>query len=184
MIPKMVISSRGEMELHEKILQLAEERHIGLMKLAEMAEIPYTTFKRQLSPGSTALPDARQGIALAKALGVSVEWLFDATAGFPAVPYHSPPPHRIAPWPPEIITWEQLQIGALSIAILETERKLKRYNLKALLGYDRTGYDPRNMLPPRGHEATKIHVLGQILGADRDMLQRLHELAAEHKRGK
>lgn len=55
------------------------------------------------------MPPTTKGLALAKALGVDVHWLFDEERGMPAVPYFSPPPLRLEPWPPLGITWTELR---------------------------------------------------------------------------
>lgn len=52
---------------------LLRAKKITQSQLAEMAEIPYRTMTTQINKGT--LPDAVQSVAIAKALGTTVEYL-------------------------------------------------------------------------------------------------------------
>lgn len=104
------------MDFGEKVTKRANELRLDIKEVARMAGIPYSTFRRQLSPRAQKRPAAPQGIALARTLNCAIEWLFDDSRDFPAPPYHEPPPFELYPWPPELISWNELRLLLLGYA--------------------------------------------------------------------
>ena len=97
------------MTLAEKIQRVAREKGLELKRVAEKAGIPYNTLRGYTAQGN--IPSAPNGIALAKALDVGIEWLFDDSQGWPPPGYHEPPPFTIKHWPPNGISWEELHLA-------------------------------------------------------------------------
>lgn len=98
------------MLFREKVLALAKERRLDLKEIAVLAHIPYSTLRNYLSDDGRGAPSAPKGISLAGVLRVPVEWLFDDRKGWPPPPaWQSAPPIPIYPWPPDGITWYEVQ---------------------------------------------------------------------------
>ena len=99
------------MRLGEKIVEVARHRGLNLRQVAEKAGIPYDTLRGYTKKTGNRVPSAPDGINLAKALSVPTDWLYDDLQG-PAIPPRlAPPPFRIAPWPPDGITWDEVMIA-------------------------------------------------------------------------
>ena len=71
------------MDFGEKIAALAELRGIPMKQIAANAAIAYDTLRSYTRAGADRVPSATAGIALAKALDVPTEWLFDDACGRP-----------------------------------------------------------------------------------------------------
>lgn len=118
------------MDLGGKILAVAKQRGMGLKTLSSEAGLPYNTLRGYTRPGSRRLPSAAKGVVLAKALDVPTDWLFDDSQGLPAPPRLDPPPFIIRPWPPNLISWGDLQTALAGylldryIASLNRQREL------------------------------------------------------------
>lgn len=98
------------MTLAEKLRKLVDEQGVDLKQVATRASMSYHTVRSYSQGRADKFPSVRNGIALARALNVSIEWLYDDSKGWPPVPYHLPPPFRISPWPPAL-SWEELQLA-------------------------------------------------------------------------
>ena len=72
------------MELAEKIPLAARLRGLSLKQVAHKTGISYNTLRGYIAHGKRPL--VRTGIALAKALDVGIEWLFDDSQGPPPPP--------------------------------------------------------------------------------------------------
>jgi transcriptional regulator with XRE-family HTH domain len=92
--------------LAEKIVAVARERGLDLREVAQRASIGYSTLTSYTRTRNSRVPTAPRGVALAKALGVPTEWLFDESQGMPTPPRLEGPPFPIEPWPPNGVTWE------------------------------------------------------------------------------
>lgn len=130
--------------LREKIITVAKERRLDLVEIARRAGIPYGTLKNYTKQASPGTPSAPVGIAIAKALNVAVEWLFDDSRGLPAPPYHEPPPFAITPWPPDGITWAELR-AAVRLYIQE---RSQRYIDEVNARLEAEGSDEKLMIGP------------------------------------
>jgi len=110
LIPKKKALAWLPMTFQDKVRRLATERGHDLKWLAHCAEIPYTSLRRYLRAGTSQRPPAPQGLLLAQVLEVSAEWLFDDDLDWPPPPaWAKGPPFPIYPWPPEGITWSDVQ---------------------------------------------------------------------------
>lgn len=125
------------MDFNDKLRRLLKEKKLDATDLSRLSGIMYNTLRSYVQPRSQRRPSAPNGIALAKALDVCIEWLFDDSQDFPATPYHNPPPFRITPWPPYGIRWDEAK-AALNIYVHErTERYLAEANKRlANEGYE------------------------------------------------
>ena len=99
------------MDFGKKIAALAELRGIPMKQIATTAGVAYGTLRSYTRSGSERVPSATVGIALAKALDVPTEWLFDDECELPPPPRLGGPPGPIYPWPPDGITWDQVRIA-------------------------------------------------------------------------
>lgn len=97
------------MRFGEKLARLVKEKGTNLAELARENGIPYKTIRGYLNPGSTRVPAAPTGVALARGLAVSIEWLFDDLKDWPPIPYHEPPPFEMVGWPREEYAWRKLR---------------------------------------------------------------------------
>lgn len=95
------------MTLGEKIHRVSEARRAELSRIASDAGIPYNTLRGYTQGGK--MPSASNGISLARALNVGIEWLFDDSQGWPPPAYHEAPPVTLDPWPPHGITWGDMR---------------------------------------------------------------------------
>ncbi len=122
------------MKLRDKIARVAKERKLELTEVAKLTGIPYGTLRNYLRPGSERSPSVQTGIALAKALNVDIEWLFDDNRGWPILDYHEPPPFNMVAWPPKGVTWP-----AVTVALAGYVQDLSRLfllGLQKILGGD------------------------------------------------
>lgn len=101
------------MTFAEKVRAVAADRNLSLRELAERAGLAYDTLAGYLARGSTHTPSVLKGIALARALEVPTDWLFNDAEGLPPPPRLETPPFAIKPWPP-LITWEFVQHAILA----------------------------------------------------------------------
>lgn len=98
------------MNIAEKADRLFAAR--GIKSQAEFAKsigIGEVTLYNTFRKGSE--PRVHTALAIARGLGVSVEWLFDDAADWPPPDALEAqrPPLPIAPWPPHGITWPEVQ---------------------------------------------------------------------------
>ena len=97
-----------------KILNAVRLKGLELKQLAQLAGIPYNTLRGYTQSGK--LPSAPTGIALAKALNVDIEWLFDDAQAWISdpPPYLDPPPR----WINEVfrggLDWEEVGEAVLA----------------------------------------------------------------------
>jgi len=113
------------MLFREKVVAIAKDRGLNLKEVARQAGIPYSSLRSYVQPDATGEPTASKALALAKVLGVSVEWLFDPEQDLPAPPYSTPPAIPIYPWPPEGITWEEVRYAIASYILDLHKRSLQ-----------------------------------------------------------
>lgn len=71
------------MTFGEKMRKLLEFRRLRLQELAESSGVGYNTLRSYLNPQGNLSPTAPKGIAIARALGVPAEWLFDDDCTWP-----------------------------------------------------------------------------------------------------
>lgn len=104
------------MHLLEKIERLIErDRWPSIRSIAVAADIDDSTLDRAIRRGGSGLAVGR-AMAIARALGVRVEWLFDEDQGWPPPPAIEAPPIAIVPWPPHGITWAEVKLAIAEYA--------------------------------------------------------------------
>lgn len=111
------------MDLAEKLSRLMWERQIDVAELSRRTGINSNTVRNYVKPSLHRVPTAPNGVAIANALEVDPAWLFDDRRGWPP-PRCGPPPFSIYPWPPDGLTWEDVQTAVAAYAI---EKCLKHF---------------------------------------------------------
>jgi len=137
-------STIPSMTLGEKIVHIAQLKGYELKQIAARAGIPYHTLRGYVALGKS--PSVRTGIALAKALDVGIEWLFDDSQGPPPPRYHEPPPFDMTFWPPHNITWEGVDL-AIKVYVKDQAIQAKKEWERRLLAEGPAGQPPTAPVP-------------------------------------
>ncbi len=113
------------MTFHEKLAHILEEWHIELPALADLSGVGYEAVRSYAKPGSKRIPNAANGIAIAKTLGVDPRWLFDDTQDWPPLNLVLPG-FKIHFWPPAL-SWPEIQ-AAIALWAVEKARMSVGYS--------------------------------------------------------
>ena len=150
---------------------------MDLRQLAEKAGISYNTLAGYTKRASSRVPGAARAIRLAHALGVSVEWLLDSSQGMPPPVRREAPPFPVYPWPPDGITWEEIQ---LAVAAYAYQKAIDRfYEITGGRGRLQTGREEIRAIRPdhfQGMEDSPLAILDHLRA-----LQRAVEEAAKRQ---
>jgi transcriptional regulator with XRE-family HTH domain len=106
-----------------KIVRAAERIGKNLKQVARELGVSYSTLRSWTDEQSSRTPGVMRAIELAKILRVDVVWLF-SDADWPPAPYTDPPLSPITPWPPNGLSWQELQAAVWAFIY---QRELDRF---------------------------------------------------------
>jgi hypothetical protein len=121
------------MQIREKIARLVDrDRWRSVRSVAERAGVDDSTMTRVRNTGVCAVGKA---IAIARALDVPVDWLFDDAMDWPPPPAdNAAPPIAIQPWPPLGITWPEVKLAIARYIAERTEGEVAEMLTEAGMG--------------------------------------------------
>ncbi len=99
-----------DMKFGEKLTKLIQEQRLSIKEVSLHTDINYETIRGYMRTDLASIPNAYNGVALAKFFGVQTEWLFDDSQGWPPPKRMAKPPFEIYPWPPGFISWDRLAL--------------------------------------------------------------------------
>lgn len=117
------VVSGAVMKLGEKVGRLITRDHWqSLRAVARRAGVSHASVSRAArGDGSLGI---RSGLAVARALGVPAEWLYDDARDWPPPAAVEAPPIAIVPWPPHGITWGEVKLAIAGYMLRRAMRDL------------------------------------------------------------